>query len=422
MNDGWTQVPDSHDRFTCGERERATDEGRLRVACKPNGYLITPFGNNKKPSVTACWWRWNLRVVLWPIKWSEFFFSYPPPHPLPLTSVFDNQHCPCSKRVALICFCLFFSFIYPYLHVPSYLPSFLVSVFVVSPVCDLTFLFAIFPDVAIDRTKQKIISLATTSTLLSSHVAESLNWVKCIKRLAVFTQTLPSRLARPTFASSISTQSFVLPLCRLYFYLELMTSSILVNLRWKVRPFFFVVFLRANCTVAYRLKTQCPKELFECRVWKRLALLRSFHFFFFSFNLFWRFLFFLVGYALQMFFGFFVVFFFAYFLKKNCSRAAALAFHLALRQRRRGTVDSCPCTHYVVEQLSFLLFVVSDTNVLSLASRSATNHNHQPPTTSIKTQTSRCRKLSGVRTCPPTLFRTSPFFCFVSSVCVCATT
>ncbi|KAK4022324.1 hypothetical protein OUZ56_007795 [Daphnia magna] len=82
------------------------------------------------------------------------------------------------------------------------------------PVCDLTFLFAIFPDVAIDRTKQKIISLATTSTLLSSHVAESLNWVKCIKRLAVFTQTLPSRLARPTFASSISTQSFVLPLCR----------------------------------------------------------------------------------------------------------------------------------------------------------------------------------------------------------------
>lgn len=119
-----------------------------------------------------------------------------------------------------------------------------------------------------------------------------------------------------------------------------------------------------------------------------------------------------------MFFGFFVVFFFAYFLKKNCSRAAALAFHLALRQRRRGTVDSCPCTHYVEEQLSFLLFVVSDTNVLSLASRSATNHNHQPPTTSIKTQTSRCRKLSGVRTCPPPSSEPLHFF-VLFPLCVC---
>lgn len=126
MNDGWTQVPDSHDRFTCGERERATDEGRLRVACKPNGYLITPFGNNKKPSVTACWWRWNLRVVLWPIKWSEFFFSYPPHHPLPLTSVFDNQHCPCSKRVALICFFVFF-FIYLSIFACTFLSHFFSS-------------------------------------------------------------------------------------------------------------------------------------------------------------------------------------------------------------------------------------------------------------------------------------------------------
>lgn len=65
------QVPGSHERFAPREGERESYRRRTAgsLAHKPNGYLITPFG---KWSAVGCWWRWNFRVMLWLIKWSEF--------------------------------------------------------------------------------------------------------------------------------------------------------------------------------------------------------------------------------------------------------------------------------------------------------------------------------------------------------------